>query len=53
MAFYTPLLMYLFLTRITGIKATEEHALRSRGEDYRQYQKTTNAFFPWFPRPSA
>ncbi|MFM8684253.1 MAG: DUF1295 domain-containing protein, partial [Chthoniobacterales bacterium] len=52
-AFFTPLLMYLFLTRITGIKATEEHALRSRGEDYRQYQKTTNAFFPWFPRPSA
>ncbi|MFM8886405.1 MAG: DUF1295 domain-containing protein, partial [Chthoniobacterales bacterium] len=52
-AFYTPLLMYLFLTRITGIKATEEHALRSRGEDYRQYQKTTNAFFPWFPRRSA
>ncbi|MGA0176144.1 MAG: DUF1295 domain-containing protein [Chthoniobacterales bacterium] len=42
--------MYFFLTRITGIKATEEHAVRSRGEDYRQYQRTTNAFFPWFPR---
>ena len=49
-AVYAPALMYLFLTRITGIKATEEHALRSRGEDYRQYQRTTNAFFPWFPR---
>ena len=50
MAVYAPALMYLFLTRITGIKATEEHAVRSRGEDYRQYQRTTNAFFPWFPR---
>jgi steroid 5-alpha reductase family enzyme len=50
MAFYAPLLMYLFLTRVTGIKATEEQALRSRGEDYRQYQRTTRAFFPWFPR---
>lgn len=50
MAVYAPALMYFFLTRVTGIKATEEHALRSRGEDYRQYQRTTNAFFPWFPR---
>ena len=49
-AAYAPALMYFFLTRITGIKATEEHAVRSRGEDYRQYQRTTNAFFPWFPR---
>jgi steroid 5-alpha reductase family enzyme len=45
--------MYLFLTRITGIKANEEHAVRSRGEDYRQYQRNTNAFFPWFPRRSS
>ncbi|MBE2179754.1 MAG: DUF1295 domain-containing protein [Chthoniobacterales bacterium] len=49
-AVYAPALMYLFLTRVTGIKATEEHAVRSRGEDYRAYQRTTNAFFPWFPR---
>ncbi len=49
-ALYAPLLMYVFLTKVTGIKATEEHALRSRGEDYRSYQRSTNAFFPWFPR---
>jgi len=49
-AFYAPLLMYFFLTRVTGIKATEQQALLSRGEDYRQYQRTTRAFFPWFPR---
>jgi steroid 5-alpha reductase family enzyme len=50
MAVYAPALMYLFLTKVTGIKATEEHAVRSRGEDYREYQRTTNAFFPWFVR---
>jgi steroid 5-alpha reductase family enzyme len=50
MAVYAPALMYLFLTKVTGIKATEEHAVRSRGEDYREYQRTTNAFFPWWPR---
>ncbi|MBU3664614.1 MAG: DUF1295 domain-containing protein [Chthoniobacterales bacterium] len=50
MAVYAPGLMYFFLTRVTGIKATEEHALKSRGEDYREYQRTTNAFFPWWPR---
>ena len=50
MAVYAPALMYLFLTTVTGIKATEEHAVRSRGDDYREYQRTTNAFFPWFVR---
>ncbi len=49
-AVYAPALMYVFLTKITGIQATEEQAVRSRGEDYRQYQRTTNAFFPWWPR---
>jgi len=29
---------------------TEEQAIKSRGEDYREYQRTTSAFFPWFPR---
>ncbi len=41
-----PLVMYLFLTRVTGIPPTEAQALRSRGDAYRQYQRTTNALFP-------
>ncbi|MBX3316023.1 MAG: DUF1295 domain-containing protein [Phycisphaeraceae bacterium] len=45
--------MYLLLTRITGIPPTEAQSVRSRGDDYRAYQKETSAFFPWFPRPSA
>lgn len=42
----TPGLMLFLVLRVTGIPPTEEQSLRSRGEDYRAYQKTTNAFFP-------
>ncbi|MGB7218549.1 MAG: DUF1295 domain-containing protein [Vicinamibacterales bacterium] len=41
--------MWLFLTRVTGIPPTEAQALRSRGEAYREYQRTTSAFVPWPP----
>ena len=37
------------LFRVTGIPATEAQALRTRGDDYREYQRTTCAFVPWFP----
>jgi len=45
-----PIVMLLFLYRITGIPYTELQALKSRGDDYRDYQRTTSAFFPWPPR---
>ena len=45
-----PLLMLFFLFRVTGIPMTEEQALRSRGDDYRDYQRTTSAFVPWRPK---
>lgn len=41
--------MLLFLTKVTGIPPTEAQALRSRGQAYREYQRTTSAFFPWPP----
>jgi steroid 5-alpha reductase family enzyme len=41
--------MLVFLTLVTGIPATEAQALRTRGGAYREYQRTTSAFFPWFP----
>ena len=47
---YAPLLMLFFLFRVTGIPMTEEQAVRSRGEDYRDYQRTTSAFVPWFAK---
>ena len=48
-AVYAPLLMLVFVLRVTGIPPTEAQALRSRGEAYRRYQRTTSAFFPWPP----
>ncbi|MEZ0230249.1 MAG: DUF1295 domain-containing protein [Planctomycetota bacterium] len=45
-----PALMLFFLLRVTGIPATEAQALKSRGDDYRDYQRTTSAFVPWPPR---
>jgi steroid 5-alpha reductase family enzyme len=47
-----PVLMFYFLFRVTGIPATEAQALRSRGDAYREYQETTNAFVPWFHKKS-
>ncbi|HET9482434.1 MAG TPA: DUF1295 domain-containing protein [Xanthomonadales bacterium] len=46
-----PVLMGASLAWITGIPFVEQQALRSRGEDYRRYQRETSAFFPWFPKP--
>jgi steroid 5-alpha reductase family enzyme len=43
-----PFIMLWILTKVTGIPITEAQALRSRGDDYREYQRTTSAFVPWF-----
>ena len=48
-----PALILYFLLRVTGIPATEAQALRSRGEEYQRYQRTTSAFVPWFPKRAA
>jgi steroid 5-alpha reductase family enzyme len=48
-----PVAMYVFVVRVTGIPPTERQSLRSRGDDYRRYQRTTNAFFPGPPRPDS
>lgn len=45
-----PAIMYFLVRFVTGIPPTEAQAVRSRGEDYRRYQRTTNAFFPGRPR---
>ncbi len=49
-ALLMPLAMYHFLTNVTGIPLSEVQSLKSRGDKYRQYQRKTNAFFPWFPK---
>lgn len=45
-----PVLMFCFLYFFTGIPYTEQQALRSRGNDYRRYQRETSVFFPWWPQ---
>ena len=45
-----PVLMLLFLYRLTGIPYTEKQSLKSRGDAYRAYQQSTSAFVPWWPK---
>lgn len=50
-AIFAPMFMLFFILKVTGIPPTEKQALKSRGEAYKEYQRTTSAFFPWFPKP--
>jgi steroid 5-alpha reductase family enzyme len=52
-ALVCPLLMYHFLTKVTGIPLTEEYALKSKGEAYAEYQRTTSPFIPLPPKRRA
>lgn len=49
-ALIAPLAMLHFLLNVTGIPLTEKLALEKRGEAFREYQRTTSAFVPWFRR---
>ncbi len=52
-AFACPTAMLYFLFKVTGIPLNEAQALRSRGDEYHQYQRTTSVFVPWFPKEIA
>jgi len=45
-----PVFMIWALLKVSGVPFAEAQALASRGDDYREYQRTTNVFIPWFPR---
>jgi steroid 5-alpha reductase family enzyme len=45
-----PAVILYLLLNVTGVPPTEAQSLRSRGDAYRRYQATTNAFFPGPPR---
>lgn len=49
-AWVGPVMMYVFLRYVTGIPFAERSSLRSRGDAYRDYQRTTSVFFPWKPQ---
>jgi steroid 5-alpha reductase family enzyme len=50
MGFLSPALILYLLLRVTGIPATEAQALRTKGDAYREYRRTTSVFIPWFPK---
>lgn len=50
LTFLLPMMMLYFLLYVTGIPETEKQSIRSKGDAYREYQETTSAFIPWFPK---
>jgi steroid 5-alpha reductase family enzyme len=52
LTFTAAVVMFILLTRISGIPPLEEAQLRSKGEAYRRYQGRVSAFFPLPPKPA-
>ena len=48
--FAAPLVMLVFLLKLTGIPFNEQQNIRSKGDAYRKYQKITNKFFLGKPK---
>jgi steroid 5-alpha reductase family enzyme len=44
-----PLVMFVLLTRVSGIPPLEDSQLKSKGEAYAAYQRRVSAFFPLPP----
>lgn len=49
-AIFAPMIMLFLLLRVTGIPMTEKNAIESKGDLYREYQRTTSPFVPWFKK---
>ena len=52
LGFLAPAFILYLIMFVTGVKPSEEAALKSRGDDFRRYQRETSAFVPWFPKSS-
>lgn len=50
-SFIAPAAMLHLLLNVTGVPMAEASSLRSKGDAFRAYQRTTNAFFPGPPQP--
>ena len=50
LAIISPAIILYLLLKVTGIPATEEQSLRTKGEAFKQYQARTSAFIPWFKK---
>ena len=42
-----PVVMYIFLVKLTGVPHAEREALAKRGDAYREYQQSTRLLVPW------
>ncbi len=47
---FSPLVMFVLLRFVSGVPFAEKYSLKSKGDKFVEYQRTTNAFFPWFPK---
>ena len=52
-ALAVPAFLLFLLFRVTGIPETEAQGVRSRGEDYRRYQREVSVFVPLPPKKRA
>ena len=50
LALLSPLIILYLLLKVTGIPATEQQSLRSKGAAYENYQRQTSVFIPWFKK---
>ncbi|MBC7713717.1 MAG: DUF1295 domain-containing protein [Rhizobacter sp.] len=47
---YSAVIILLLLLKVTGVPPSEEQSLKTRGDEYREYQRKTSMFVPWFPK---
>ncbi len=47
-AIISPAIILYLLLKVTGIPTTEQQSLKTKGDAYREYQRTTSVFVPWF-----
>ncbi len=48
----SPALMIFFIVKVSGLPPAEQQSLLSKGESYRDYQRSTSTLIPWFKRKS-
>jgi steroid 5-alpha reductase family enzyme len=44
--FYSPLIILFLVLKVSGVPMAEEQSIKSRGDLYREYQRTTSVFIP-------
>lgn len=50
LALLCPISIGYLIFKVTGIPMTEEQSIRSKGEAYKEYQRSTSVFVPWFKK---